>query len=75
MRDANVQLSIGRYDEPRLIYVAPAFAGPGGPLAEHRTIHIGLDLFAPVGTPVFAPLRWHRARLRRQPRSRSTTAR
>ncbi|MDB4910732.1 MAG: aminotransferase class-III, partial [Gemmatimonadetes bacterium] len=28
----------------------------GGPLAEHRTIHIGLDLFAAVGTPVFAPL-------------------
>ncbi len=23
---------------------------------EHRTIHIGLDLFADAGTPVFAPL-------------------
>jgi 4-aminobutyrate aminotransferase-like enzyme/Ser/Thr protein kinase RdoA (MazF antagonist) len=56
MRHANVQLAIGRYDEPRLIYVAPEFAGAGGPLAEHRTIHIGLDLFAAVGTPVCAPL-------------------
>ncbi|HMA01798.1 MAG TPA: aminotransferase class III-fold pyridoxal phosphate-dependent enzyme, partial [Gemmatimonadaceae bacterium] len=55
MRRANVPLSIGRYDEPRLIYTAPEFATGGGPLAEHRTIHIGLDLFAPVGTPVYAP--------------------
>jgi 4-aminobutyrate aminotransferase-like enzyme/Ser/Thr protein kinase RdoA (MazF antagonist) len=56
MRSANVQLAIGRYDEPRLIYTAPEFAGIGGPLAEHRTIHLGLDLFAAVGTPVHAPL-------------------
>ncbi|HEY2898748.1 MAG TPA: aminotransferase class III-fold pyridoxal phosphate-dependent enzyme, partial [Gemmatimonadaceae bacterium] len=56
MRRANAKLAIGRYDEPRLIYTAPEFAGAGGPLAEHRTIHIGLDLFAPVGTSVFSPL-------------------
>lgn len=56
MRSANVPLAIGRYDEPRLIYTAPEFAGTGGPLAESRTIHLGLDLFAPVGTPVLAPL-------------------
>ena len=56
MRAANVRLAIGRYDEPRLIYVAPAFETGNGPSGEHRTIHIGLDLFAPVGTPVFAPL-------------------
>jgi len=56
MRAANVPLAIGRYDEPRLIYVAPAFETGNGPAGEHRTIHIGLDLFAPVGTPVFAPL-------------------
>ena len=56
MRQSNVQLAIGRYDEPRLIYTAPEFAGAGGPLAEYRTIHIGLDLFAQVGTPVLAPL-------------------
>src|SRR5262249_47389266 len=55
MRDANVELSIGRYDEPRLLYVAPFFLR-GGPFDEHRTIHIGLDLFAVAGTPVFAPL-------------------
>ncbi|MBK5189070.1 MAG: aminotransferase class III-fold pyridoxal phosphate-dependent enzyme, partial [Gemmatimonadaceae bacterium] len=56
MRAASVQLAIGRYDEPRLIYVAPEFETGNGPNGEHRTIHIGLDLFAGVGTPVFAPL-------------------
>ena len=56
MREAEVRVSIGRYDEPRLLYVAPAFALGPRPTDEHRTIHIGLDLFADAGTPVFAPL-------------------
>jgi 4-aminobutyrate aminotransferase-like enzyme/Ser/Thr protein kinase RdoA (MazF antagonist) len=56
MRDAGVALAVGRYDEARLIYVAPAFETGAGPAGEHRTIHIGLDLFAGVGTPVHAPL-------------------
>ncbi len=56
MRDAGVRLSIGRYDEPRLLYVAPAFALGPRLTDEHRTIHIGFDLFAAAATPVFAPL-------------------
>ena len=56
MRAAQVRLAIGRYDEARLIYVAPAFATGGDTTSEYRTVHIGLDLFAPVGTPVLAPL-------------------
>ncbi|WP_322490042.1 aminotransferase class III-fold pyridoxal phosphate-dependent enzyme [Chloroflexus sp.] len=46
---------IGRYGEPRLIYTAPAFFAGSSPLAERRTIHLGVDLFAPPGTPVCAP--------------------
>ena len=57
MREAGVRVSIGRYNEPRLLYVAPAFALGPRPTDEHRTIHIGLDLFADAGTPVYAPLR------------------
>ena len=49
-------MAVGRYDEPRLLYVAPEFALGPRPTDEHRTIHIGLDLFAAAGTPVFAPL-------------------
>ena len=56
MRESKVRVAIGRYDEPRLLYVAPAFALGDRPTDEHRTIHIGLDLFADAGTPVFAPL-------------------
>ena len=50
---AGVRVGIGRYDEARLLYTAPFF---GRADAERRTIHIGLDLFAPAGTPVHAPL-------------------
>ena len=45
-------LRYGGYDEERAIYTSPVFnAGP-----EPRTIHLGIDLFAPAGTAVFAPL-------------------
>ncbi len=49
-------LCIGRYGEPRLIYTAPAFFAEAHPLGERRTIHMGVDLFAPAGAPVCAPL-------------------
>jgi 4-aminobutyrate aminotransferase-like enzyme/Ser/Thr protein kinase RdoA (MazF antagonist) len=55
MREAGVAVGIGRYDEPRLLYTAPFFAGLT-PEAERRTMHIGFDLFAPAGTPVHAPM-------------------
>lgn len=41
-------LAIGRYNEARIFYTEPMFEG--------RTIHLGLDLFAAPGTPIFAPL-------------------
>ena len=57
MREAGVNIAIGRYDEPRLLYSSPLFGEPDSPFAERRTIHLGLDVFADAGTPVFAPLR------------------
>lgn len=56
MAEAEVEVSIGRYDEPRLIYSSDIFKTGDAPLAERRTIHIGFDLFADANTPVFAPL-------------------
>jgi 4-aminobutyrate aminotransferase-like enzyme/Ser/Thr protein kinase RdoA (MazF antagonist) len=41
-------IAIGRYNEARLFYTEPMFEG--------RTIHLGLDIFAGPGTPIFAPL-------------------
>jgi len=40
--------SIGRYDEDRVIYTASLFGGK-------RSLHVGIDLGGPVGTPVHAP--------------------
>ena len=57
MHDAGVRVAIGRYDEPRLLYSSPLFAGAESPLDERRTIHLGLDIFCDAGTPVHAPLR------------------
>lgn len=50
------RVGIGRYDEARLIYKGEAFRQPGNEGDEWRTIHLGQDLFAAAGTPVFAPL-------------------
>jgi 4-aminobutyrate aminotransferase-like enzyme/Ser/Thr protein kinase RdoA (MazF antagonist) len=55
IREADVRVAIGRYDEARLLYTAPFFGGPTAS-KERRTIHIGLDLFADAGTAVYAPL-------------------
>jgi 4-aminobutyrate aminotransferase-like enzyme/Ser/Thr protein kinase RdoA (MazF antagonist) len=55
MRKAGVRVAVGRYNEARAWYNAPAF-GAGHPTQEHRTIHLGLDLFAEPGTRVCAPL-------------------
>ncbi len=58
MKRAGVTVGIGRYDEARSVYTTPAFASGDGlhPTAEHRTIHLGIDLFVAVGAAVYAPL-------------------
>ena len=56
MRAAGVRVAVGQYDEPRLVYATPAFAEGDGTTNEHRTVHIGLDLFAAAGTTVHAPI-------------------
>ncbi len=56
MKSAGVKTGVGRYDEARLLYTTPAFTAGGNPFAEHRTIHLGIDLFAEAGAPVHAPL-------------------
>ncbi|HUP25978.1 MAG TPA: phosphotransferase, partial [Thermoanaerobaculia bacterium] len=44
----------GRWDEPRGWYTTPAFQSADG--GEARTVHLGVDLFVPPGTPIHAPL-------------------
>jgi 4-aminobutyrate aminotransferase-like enzyme/murein DD-endopeptidase MepM/ murein hydrolase activator NlpD len=56
LEDARATVGVGRYGERRILYAGAQFAhGSGDPLLR-RTVHIGVDLFAPAGTPVLAPL-------------------
>ena len=49
-----VRYGIGTYGEDRSVYRTAQFADPVSP--ERRTRHLGIDVFAPAGTPLFAPL-------------------
>lgn len=55
MGERGAAVGAGRYGEPRLLYSTPLFASADED-AERRTIHLGIDLFAPAGTAVHAPL-------------------
>jgi murein DD-endopeptidase MepM/ murein hydrolase activator NlpD len=49
-----VPYGLGAYAEDRRVYTAAQFADAGGP--ERRTVHTGIDVFAPAMTPVHAPI-------------------
>lgn len=49
-----VRYGLGPYGEARDIYASAQFADAASP--ERRTRHLGVDVFAPAGTEVFAPL-------------------
>jgi 4-aminobutyrate aminotransferase-like enzyme/Ser/Thr protein kinase RdoA (MazF antagonist) len=56
MKRSGARIGLGRYDEARIIYAVPTFKPEGQPLAEGRTVHLGIDVFAGAGTPVFTPI-------------------
>jgi 4-aminobutyrate aminotransferase-like enzyme/Ser/Thr protein kinase RdoA (MazF antagonist) len=56
LREAGTEVAVGRYDEARSLYSAAAFGEEHRPTAERRSVHLGLDLFAVVGTKIHAPL-------------------
>jgi 4-aminobutyrate aminotransferase-like enzyme len=55
IQDAGAVLGAGGYDQARLIYTADSYA-TGAVTDERRTIHIGIDLTLPAGSPIYAPL-------------------
>ncbi len=56
MQAANAPVGIGRYNEARLVYTGDQFNVPSDELPERRTVHLGIDLFQPASSPIFAPL-------------------
>lgn len=54
--ESGAQVGIGRYNEARYVYISPYFATGDELTGEYRTIHLGIDLFAAPGAPVYAPL-------------------
>jgi 4-aminobutyrate aminotransferase-like enzyme/Ser/Thr protein kinase RdoA (MazF antagonist) len=56
MAAANAKTGVGRYDEARMINTSPLFVAGDGPTGEHRTVHIGMDLFTEAGAAVHAPI-------------------
>ncbi|MFK7741335.1 MAG: aminotransferase class III-fold pyridoxal phosphate-dependent enzyme [Planctomycetota bacterium] len=55
MRVADSNCAVGRYAEPRPLYTSRAF-GAETPNSPRRTVHLGIDVFAPAGATVQAPL-------------------
>lgn len=49
---ANAEFAIGGYNEDRVLYRRSPLFGQ----EEARTIHLGIDIWGPAGTPVYAPL-------------------
>ena len=47
---------LGYYNEPRLVYTDAAFSKGPYKASNRRTVHIGVDAFAPAGLKVYAPL-------------------
>ena len=56
LRRADATLGYGGYDETRCWYGGDLFAAPANEAPRRRTVHLGVDLFASPGAPVYAPL-------------------
>jgi 4-aminobutyrate aminotransferase-like enzyme/Ser/Thr protein kinase RdoA (MazF antagonist) len=54
IRERNVDLAYGKYNEARAIYATPAYEVVANEGQSWRTIHIGLDFFCKAGSPVRA---------------------
>ena len=50
------EVHVGYYLEPRLVYTSPGYLTAPTAVEGRRTMHLGIDLFAPAGRMVHAPL-------------------
>lgn len=55
LEDRHADFGVGGYGEMRPVYTTNDFATEGNDGPRWRTTHLGLDVWGPAGTPVFAP--------------------
>ena len=55
LADASSRLGIGGYGEVRPFYTSDAYSVAANDGQRWRSVHLGLDLWAAAGTPVYAP--------------------
>jgi len=56
LQESGRKTALGRYNEARTSYTVKGFEVRGDDVAEMRSVHLGVDLFLPPGSPVFAPI-------------------
>lgn len=56
LEDHDADFAVGGYGETRPIYTTDDYATEGNEGPRWRTIHLGVDVWGPAGTPVYAPL-------------------
>lgn len=56
LQETGRKTALGRYNEARTAYTGRGFEVRRDDAAEMRTVHLGIDLFLPPGSPVLAPL-------------------
>ena len=56
LRENNAEIGVGKYTEARSFYAAKEFLNNSIDGQEKRTIHLGIDVFAPSGASIFAPI-------------------
>ncbi|MCX7561280.1 aminotransferase class III-fold pyridoxal phosphate-dependent enzyme [Sulfitobacter sp. F26204] len=55
--ESGADVWLGYYNEPRLIYTAPAFRRGRWRASNRRTVHLAIDVFAAAQTELHAPLK------------------
>jgi 4-aminobutyrate aminotransferase-like enzyme/Ser/Thr protein kinase RdoA (MazF antagonist) len=56
MQSADARVGVGRYNEARLVYTTGQFEVQTDEMPESRTVHLGIDLYLPAGSQIYAPL-------------------
>jgi len=56
LSEMKAEIGVGKYAEARSFYAAKEFLNNSLDGHEKRTIHLGIDIFAPSGTSIYAPI-------------------